>query len=516
LASLSDLTTAAADGDDGGDATDANNATAAASASSNEATAAVMDQLTTALDTTEVELPETAALSILVGVSTLVSVGRGDDAGADGPADSDAAADADAGDAAGGAAADAANATAANATASDEGAILSPVTVAAAALIDAVLDSVPAADAELGGEAAVLLSSLMDDLYTFGEEDAQGDAANGTATSDTATAAAEQTAANVRSATESLAEKLLAGLDVAALADADAANAAAAAAAAANNAGDDVGSGESTAVAATREVALRSTNLNITVQARPASALVGTPIAIDETSVSLPAAVLGAVAGGAAGDGDGDNGTTSGGGTIGLLLYVSALNTHGGESATLTTSSPLVSFSLRQNGADLRIADLSSPIQLTLPLAGGATTDGACIGQPDAATASAEVSAAVAEYLGDQVGADEYAAAQEAVLARYCAEALECRYWDEAAAGWRTDGCRTVELDGTSEIGCECDHLTDFIAVRTPSSWGDFVDQALKGFSVNVFTWEQATTCLNAPRWNFVQVLLPYRLHPSP
>ena len=106
----------------------------------------------------------------------------------------------------------------------------------------------------------------------------------------------------------------------------------------------------------TVEVVLTSSNLNMTVQARPATALAEEPIAIKSTTVSLPSAVLSVL---------------PGNGSVGLLLYVSALNTHGtggrrrrarralreltrgrrlSEASELETSSSMVSFSLRQGG----------------------------------------------------------------------------------------------------------------------------------------------------------------------
>ena len=44
--------------------------------------------------------------------------------------------------------------------------------------------------------------------------------------------------------------------------------------------------------------------------------------------------------------------------------------------------------------------------------------------------------------------------------------------------------------------------------IQAPSSWDSFATSALAGFAVNVFSWEQATTCLNNPKWSFVQLLV--------
>ena len=54
---------------------------------------------------------------------------------------------------------------------------------------------------------------------------------------------------------------------------------------------------------------------------------------------------------------------------------------------------------------------------------------------------------------------------------------LECRYWDEEQLAWSTEGCATVLYNGTDGagggaaasggfVGCECTHLSDFVAVK--------------------------------------------------
>ena len=150
----------------------------------------------------------------------------------------------------------------------------------------------------------------------------------------------------------------------------------------------------------TREVVARSANLNITVQARAPSQLASAPLAIDRTRVSLPPAVLGKVDGGSA---------------VGLLFFVSRINTHGlgatngrrrllsgggggggggGGAPTLAIASQLTSFSLRQAsrlsrisrlclpyvspiarflslrqaGQELEVSELEQPVLLRLPL----------------------------------------------------------------------------------------------------------------------------------------------------
>ena len=47
-------------------------------------------------------------------------------------------------------------------------------------------------------------------------------------------------------------------------------------------------------------------------------------------------------------------------------------------------------------------------------------------------------------------------------------EKLQCRYFDEDAEEWSTEGCVTAALDGSDNVGCQCTHLSDFIAVKVP------------------------------------------------
>ena len=50
-------------------------------------------------------------------------------------------------------------------------------------------------------------------------------------------------------------------------------------------------------------------------------------------------------------------------------------------------------------------------------------------------------------------------------------EKLECRYYAEDLDEWSTEGCRTVDADGSGNLGCYCDHLSDFIAVKVPTKF---------------------------------------------
>jgi len=52
-----------------------------------------------------------------------------------------------------------------------------------------------------------------------------------------------------------------------------------------------------------------------------------------------------------------------------------------------------------------------------------------------------------------------------------CDKVLLCKFWDESEERWSSDGCRTVKFDGEGGlVGCQCDHLTDFISIKVPTS----------------------------------------------
>ena len=192
-------------------------------------------------------------------------------------------------------------------------------------------------------------------------------------------------------------------------------------------------------------VTISTTNLNITAEKRSPAEVAQTPsMCKTETEpaiVELPPDVLSALSGG----GQAANASEP----IEFLFFSSAVNLHGpppivprGQGAISTgvaavspasMASPLISFSLRQGGKELKVNGTASPIAITVPLRKGTNTTNRCIGQPANASAAG------------------------------CQMAFECRYWDEASSEWRGDGCRTMGSEG--KVLCECNHLTDFVVL---------------------------------------------------
>ena len=62
-----------------------------------------------------------------------------------------------------------------------------------------------------------------------------------------------------------------------------------------------------------------------------------------------------------------------------------------------------------------------------------------------------------------------------------CLDAMECRYYDHNTSAWSTEGCTTTQYNrsGVSAIGCSCSHLSDFVAVKVPTSLREKLDLAL-------------------------------------
>ena len=291
---------------------------------------------------------------------------------------------------------------------------------------------------------------------------------------------------------------------------------------------------------------LRTANLNLTLSVSPASELGDTPFACDTAStpveVTLPPGMMKLLS--AAGQGTEDN-------AVGVIFTVMSLNLHGGTRANLSTAGPLVSFSLRQAGAALKVENLAVPINLTLPhsvanvgarplvvarapdelhlrrlniLLGGMGGESAagrrlakatanassyvCAGQP-----TQEEAATLLEELlktNDGSTASEVAELRAAMLGAGCDEAVECNYWVESTGAWSGANCRTTGLSDAG-VGCSCDHLTDFIVVVVPTSWEEFAEYAVAGFVVNTFTWKEAMACLANPTWTNVYLITMVR-----
>ena len=128
------------------------------------------------------------------------------------------------------------------------------------------------------------------------------------------------------------------------------------------------------------------------------------------------------------------------------------------HSSTIEPStSPIVSFSLRQGGEILQVRNTLAPINISLPFRSASFTirvnecvqgvctesfrseSPPCIGAPDA--------------LEDLAS---------------CDTAVECRFWNETEQRWSTTGCATT-LGTDGSVGCSCSHLTEFIAFEWPT-----------------------------------------------
>ena len=144
---------------------------------------------------------------------------------------------------------------------------------------------------------------------------------------------------------------------------------------------------------------------------------------------------------------------------IEAVMWTSTSDLHGtGSSERRLVAGATVSFTLVQAGNELVVRDLAEPVQLTVPLDSEDTYVRSCLGQPDV------------RQLAEQAISGEPP----------CTSTLECRYWVEETAEWSTDGCVTVEYNGTetdgAALGCSCSHLSDFVSIQVPTDNIDAID----------------------------------------
>jgi hypothetical protein len=265
-------------------------------------------------------------------------------------------------------------------------------------------------------------------------------------------------------------------------------------------------------------VELKSSHLNLTAEARPAAALSARPVMCDTgserpTAASLPPDVLDAVAGGSVVDPALP---------VSVVLFSSRVNLHATSAiapaftatattttsatasststsaasattaATVTTaatavpttaapaepsSSSMVSFSLLQRGAELRIQGAASRINVSIPFT--------------PMVVERKLSAAESPCVGQ---AEEVMA----VGTRRCASVIECHWWDESLGSgkWSTAGCVTLADGGA--FTCSCDHLTDFIVFEFPLTTEALLDDLSEAVSINGLSAE-ALRCFWPP-----------------
>ena len=162
---------------------------------------------------------------------------------------------------------------------------------------------------------------------------------------------------------------------------------------------------------------LISPSLNITVERRDVAAAVASPFGCPtqqglSTLAWVPRSALGAAT------------------EIGAVMWTAAGDVHRAEPvANVSLAGQPTSFTLyTADNRELDVSDTPEPVVLSLSL-------------------DSESRGAAAE------------------------ETLQCRYFDEALEEWSTEGCRTVDADGSGILGCHCDHLSDFIAVKVPTTF---------------------------------------------
>ena len=236
------------------------------------------------------------------------------------------------------------------------------------------------------------------------------------------------------------------------------------------------------AASAGQVVPLTSPNLNMTVETRLSSDLTsGGPVTCNATTglparAELPPTAQALLLGVPGFDSSQP---------VALVLFTSAVNFHGklqaaalpeGVNASAVFSSPLVSFSLMQHGVELRVANASDAINISMPVGLQAKhAVSTCLGMPSNVTEAG------------------------------CDYAAECRWWDHAVAAWSTAGCVTV-ADADGALTCMCDHLTSFIVFEFPTSPEQLLASVLGALKVNHLS-ARAWQCIATPYFHKIRVV---------
>jgi hypothetical protein len=135
-------------------------------------------------------------------------------------------------------------------------------------------------------------------------------------------------------------------------------------------------------------------------------------------------------------------------------MFVAAGDVHGAKAVPgMSLEGPTLSFTLVDaNQSEIGVRNSSAPVVMSLPAA------------PQGAKVSVGEKDAKARFANLQEGGVDPT------------EQLQCRYFDEELEEWSTDGCRTFEQPNSSDVGCACDHLSDFIAVKVPAPVGGEIE----------------------------------------
>ena len=217
---------------------------------------------------------------------------------------------------------------------------------------------------------------------------------------------------------------------------------------------------------------LESPNLNLTAEQRPATEIASRPVTIGTSAserpveVLLPSDILSAAVG------------VNASLPVYVVLYTTASNLRGrGAAAALNATahssaddlvlaaagvreSPTVTFSLMQDGVELRVSGADEPLNVSVPFAATLSNlsdggRGTCLGTPNNRT---ELES--------------------------CDSIVECRWWNSAIRSWSMAGC--VTLLGTEGMyTCSCDHLTEFIVFEFPTTADEYAAILISSTSLN-------------------------------
>ena len=186
------------------------------------------------------------------------------------------------------------------------------------------------------------------------------------------------------------------------------------------------------------------------------------------------------------------------------------MNTHLGAAPDAVTRSAVHSIVLRAtSGAELKVANTTSPIVIRIPLTAAADGDddadgGACGAAAEAGSGADACDCAEQRYCLSSFGHGSCVGGRCECAAGWggadCSELTRCMWWDVPNAAWSDAGCETVEAPaGANDTGaalyCNCTHLTDFGGIQIPTSGDEFIEE-IEAITFNTFTLDEAARAL--------------------
>jgi hypothetical protein len=161
----------------------------------------------------------------------------------------------------------------------------------------------------------------------------------------------------------------------------------------------------------------------------------------------------------------------------------------GAAAARLESSTYSITLKSVAAGSVLAISGLATPIQIEIPLSASMPAGNGSDPAVGAFNCTADAQCDAFSTGAGVCGADGACACAFTYSGERCELRTLCRFWDEAASVWSTEGCVTLPTPAGGDTGtlyCACDHLTDFAGVSLPLSLAE-VEADASFVKINTF-----------------------------